>query len=289
MLINESRFTPLTYEIKRQIKSLIGNFLRTNIERKGKASNLTLDQAKQNVKKLIHNAPDNRYFIGYIHLKTPEVRSIPIYIFESGAGAAYYEDSDEYIEHISISFETLFHNIEVILAKLAHEIIHAIQINKKHSGSYEDVVNKIINGEELSKYERFIYYTEPSEFEANASELSYIITRFFERRDVNKEKIIYILESVLKFPKSKMFKFFDSFYIRYLVNLPEEEHDIYLSYTKSMFADKLNFLKTVALSPDNTNKNIKISERYWRQFKQKLFNLTQYLKKRYLKNTKIDK
>jgi hypothetical protein len=120
-----------------------------------------------------------------------------------------------------------------------------------------------------------------------------MIVRFYERRDVDKSKVLYILESVLKFPKQKMNKFFNSFYIRYIMNIRSEneaeDHDIYMSYLREMFSDKLEFLKTISDPPDNTSKNIKKSNRYWRQFKQKLFSLVQNLKKRLLNKQKKNK
>lgn len=283
MLINESRFTPLTYDIKNQMKRLISMFIKTYIEKKGKLSNLSLEQSKQNVKKMISKSKNKEIFIGTIHLGKKLNKDIPVYIKETGSGGSYYEESDEYIEHIVIAFDTIFYKLDQILSVLAHEIIHAIQIYKKGSSSYYDVTNKMVQKIPLTHEEYFIYYTEPIEFEANASQLAYTITRFYQRKDVNKEKVLYILDNVLKFPKEKILKFFNSFYIRYIMHTSDEDQDLLMSYLREMFLDKLHFLKYIATPPNNKTIYIKKSNKYWKQFKQKLFNLTQNLKKRYLK------
>jgi len=289
MLVNESRFTPLSYDIKNQIKRLVTAFINTHIARRGKLSNLTLDQSKQNVKKMISKSKYKSIFIGYIHLGKTLNKEIPIFISETGSGGSYIEEDGVNNEHIIISFDTIFGDLETSLSILAHEVIHAIQEYKTASPEYYKAAEKISNSQELSSEENFIYYTEPSEFEANATQLSYIITRFFERKDIDKDKVLYILDSVLKYPKSKMHKFFNSMYLKYILNKPEEDHEIYMSYLREIFITKMDFLKTISLPPNNSPKNIKISDRYWKQFKQKLFNLVQYLKKRQLKNQKSNK
>lgn len=283
MLVNESRFTPLTNNIKNQIKRLITIFVKNYIERKGKSSNLTLDQSKQNVKKMINRSKGKEIYIGNIDLGKTLNKTIPVYIKETGSAGTYYDESDEYYEHIVIAFDTIFQNLDYILSILAHEVVHAIQIYKKGSQKYYDVTSKIVEDTPLSKEENFIYYTEPKEFEANASQLAYVISRFYERKDVNKEKVLYVLDSVLKFPKQRVHKFFNSFYIRYVMHLPDEDQDIIMSYLKEMFLTKMDFLKSISDPPDNKLINIKKSNRYWKQFKLKLFTLVQNLKKRYLK------
>jgi len=282
MLISESRFTPLTYDIKNQLKKLITSFINNNISRRGKLSNLTLDETKKNVKKMINRTKHKSLHIGYIHLGKQLNKEIPVFIKETGSGGSYIEEDEHNYEHVVIAFDTVFENLETILSILAHEIIHAIQQYKKASAGYYGVTTKITGGEQLTPEEWFIYYTEPAEFEANASQLGYIITRFYERKDVDKSKVLYILDSVLKFPKSKTNKFFNAFYIRYLMHLPDEEQEIHMSYLREMFLLKVDFLRVIAYSPDNSSVNIKKSNRYWKQFKQKLFTLVQNLKKRQL-------
>lgn len=289
MLINESRFTPLTNNVKNQIKRLINIFVKNFIEKKGKLSNLTLDQAKQNVKKMISRSKENEIYIGTIDLGKSLNKLIPVFIKETGSAGTYYDESDSYYEHIVIGFDTIFQNLDYTLSTLAHEVIHAVQIYKKGSDKYYEVSNKIIENIPLSKEENFIYYTEPKEFEANASQLSYIITKFYERKDVNKEKVLSILDNVLKLPKERAYKFVNSFYIRYVMTLPDEDQDIIMSYLKDMFLYKLEFIKSISDPPDNKIINIKKSNKYWRQFKQKLFNLVQNLKKRQLKLQKRNK
>jgi hypothetical protein len=284
MLINEARFTPLTIDIKNQIKRLINTFYKENVEKRGKLSNLTLDQSKQNVKKMLHQSKNQEIHIGNINLGKSLNREIPIFIKETGSGGTYYQESDEYNEHIVIGFNTIFTNLDYILSTLAHEVIHAIQQYRKMSSRYSNVSDKIETSNSLTKEEDFLYYTEPTEFEAQASELAYNIIRFYERKKVDKEKVLFLLDNVLKFPKQKMHKFFNSFYIRYLMQLPDKEQDLLNGYLREMFFRKLEFLKVIAEPPNNNLENIKRSNRYWRQFKQKLFNLTQSLKRRFSKS-----
>lgn len=284
MLISESRFTPLSYDIKNQIKKLISTFVNNNITRRGKLSNLTLDEAKKNVKKMIGRNKHKELHIGDIHLGKEFNREIPVFIKEIGSGGSYIEETDNHYEHIVIAFDTIFENLDHILSLLAHELIHAIQEYKKASSAYYDVASKMTNNEDISYDEWFTYYTEPVEFEANASQLSYMITNFYERRDVDKSKVIYLLDYVLKFPKSKMDKFFNTF-----LNSKSEDAEIYISYLREMFLTKLHFLRVIADPPDNTTANIKKSDRYWKQFKQKLFTLVQNLKKRQLNRREKNK
>ena len=289
MLFNESRFTPLTIDIKNQIKRLINTFVKNNIEKKGKLSNLTLDQSKKNVKKMINRSKGKEILIGNIFLGKQLNKYIPIFIKETGSGGTYYQESDDFHEHIVIAFDTIFEDLEYILSVLAHEVIHAIQKYKKASAKYYEITNKVVSGSQANSEEMFVYYTEPSEFEANASQLSYIIVRFYERKDIDKSKVMYILESFLTFPKTKMNKFFNSFFIRYFMQLSYEDQEIYMSYLREMFLSKIEFLKAISESPDNKSSNIKKSNRYWKQFKQKLFTLVQNLKKRHLKHQEKNK
>lgn len=284
MLINEARFTPLTIDIKNQIKRLINTFYKENVEKRGKLSNLTLDQSKQNVKKMIHQSKNQEIKIGSINLGKALNREIPIFIKETGSGGSYQKENDDYNEHIVIAFDTIFTNLDYILSTLAHEVIHAIQKYKKMSPRYSAVSDKIETSNSLTKEEDFSYYTEPMEFEAQSSELAYNIIRLYERKGVNKEKVLFVLDNVLKFPKQKIHKFFNSFYIRYLMNLPDEEQELLMSYLREMFFQKLEFLKVIAEPANNKLENIKRSNRYWKQFKQKLFNLTQNLKRRFAKS-----
>lgn len=284
MLINEARFTPLTIDIKNQIKRLINKFYKENVEKRGKLSNLTLDQSKQNVKKMIHQSKNQEIKIGSINLGKELNKEIPIFIKETGTGGTYYEESDEHYEHIVIAFETIFTKLEYILSILAHEIVHAIQKYKKVSRGYSAISDKMSNRSTLTNEENFSYYTEPAEFEAHSAELAYNIIKFYESKKVDKEKVLFLLENILKFPKQKMHKFFNSFYIRYLMNLPDKEQELLMSYLREMFFLKLDFLKTIAQPPNNKLENIKRSNRYWKQFKQKLFNLTQNLKRRFSKS-----
>jgi hypothetical protein len=285
MLINEARFTPLTIDIKNQIKRLISTFYRENIEKRGKLSNLTLDQAKQNVRKMISNSEYQAIYIGSINLGKELNKEIPVFIKEdTGASGTYYEEDDNHYEHIIISFNTIFGELDYTLSVLAHEVIHAIQKYKKASQKYYDVTNKIDKNSETTQEEDFIYYTEPAEFEANSSQLAYIITRYYERKDVDKEKVLFVLENVLKFPKQKMYKFFNSFYIKYLINLEEKDQELMMSYLREMFINKMNFLRNIATPPNNKLENTRKSDRCWRQFKQKLFNLIQNLKRRFAKS-----
>lgn len=286
MLVYESRFTPLTNDIKNQIKRLINTFVKNYVERKGKSSNLTLDQAKQNVKKMLNQSEGKEIKIGDINLGKELNRYIPVFIKETGSGGTYYQEGDEYHEHIVIAFDTIFGKLENILSVLAHEIIHAIQKYKNSSNNYGNVANRIVKGDIITNQENFIYYTEPHEFEAQASELAYNIIRFYEKRSVDKEKVLFVLDNVLKFPKRLMFKFFNSFFLRYLINLSDKEQDLLNGYLREMFLYKIEFLKTIAKPPDDRPINIKKSDRYWRQFKQKLFNLVQILKKRHLKTSR---
>jgi hypothetical protein len=280
MVINEARFTPLTIDIKNQIKRLISTFYKNYIEKRGKLSNLTLDQSKQNVKKMINKSENKEIKIGNIYLGKELNKEIPVFIKEIGSGALYYQESDEYHEHIEIGFNTMFSQLDYALSILAHEVVHAIQKYKKISPKYYEVADKIEDSSTLTNEEDFVYYTEPAEFEANASELAYIITRFYERKTTDKQKVLFILDNVLTFPRQKMYKFFNSFYIKHLMNLPDNEQELLMSYLREMFFQKLNFLKSIAQPPDNKIENIKRSDRYWRQFKQKLFNLVQRFKKR---------
>ena len=51
-----------------------------------------------------------------------------------------------------------------------------------------------------------------------------------------------------------------------------------------MFLNKMNFLRNIATPPNNKLENTRKSDRCWRQFKQKLFNLIQNLKRRFAKS-----
>lgn len=287
MLIVERNITLPTENVRRQVISIVNNFVYNNIEKKARLNNWDLQKIKNHLlKKLKSN--DDYFYLGNIRTKervTNKNMNFNLYVSPpeklKGSDAQYYhnpaEDDDKYGE-VFVNFDLLFGQKEIIINKIVHELIHGIQKYKSFSKNYSKAVKKI----KFNKMDWFIYYTEPSEYEAQIGELTYNIIQYFNKTK-RKNTVLYLLKRILLLTNEKM---------KYLINW-YDENDPHLS---NMFSNHLNFIYRIInppyidmekLSPSfrkkykDINKKIELkSNKCYKLFKQKLYTVYQNLKEK---------
>jgi hypothetical protein len=287
MLIVERNITLPTENVRRQVISIINNFVYNNIEKKARLNNWDLPKIKNNLlKKLKSN--DDYFYLGNIRTKervTNKNINFNIYVLPSekikGSDAQYYhnpkKDDDKYGE-VFVNFDLLFVQKEMIINRIVHELIHGIQKYKSFSKNYSKSVKKV----KLTKMDWFIYYTEPAEYEAQIGELMHSIIQNFNKTK-RKNTVLYLLKKILLLPREKM---------KYTVNW-YDENDPYLL---DMFSNHVEFLYIFInppyidmekLSPNSKkkykdiNKKIELrADKCYKLFKQKLYTVYQNLKEK---------
>lgn len=289
MLIVERNVTLPSENIRRQISSIVNNFIYNNIEKKAKLNDWNINKIKSNLSKQIKNN-NNYIFLGNVKTKekiSNKNLSIDIFIvsddFLISDDAIYThnpnEDDDSYGQ-VQIKFSLLFGDQQVLLNKIIHELIHGIQKFKTKSKKYIDIIQKV----DLRPIDWFLYFTEQHEFEAQIGELFYNIT---EKIKKSKKPLtnLYVLKKILLMPKEKL-KNINSWY---------NDNDPYM---KEMFSYNLWFIESILNPPEiQINKSIKTredkflnkrlklkSEKCYKFFKQKMFNIyeksNQYIRKK---------
>lgn len=277
MLIVERNVTLPSENVRKQVTSIINNFIHNNIEKKAKFNNWTLRQTKSYLsKELINN--NNFFFLGTIRTKekvTNKNISMDMFIVPNSrvktSNGVYIhnpeEDNDTYGQ-ILIRFNLLFEDRNLLLSTIIHEIIHGIQKFKQTSKEYDEIVKKNVHKNQLTK---FLYATEQAEFEAQIGELADNIIRIF-KTSKKPNTVLHVLKSILIKPKERLKNIYDW----YLDIDP---------YMKGMFRNKLWFIDTILNPPitedNNKNKKLKIrGDKCYKYFKQKLYTIYQKLKEK---------
>lgn len=285
MLIVERNVTLPSENIRRQISSIVNNFIYNNIEKKSKLNNWSLDKIKSHLNNQIKKN-ENHIFLGNVRTKekvTNKNLSIDIFLISddemSNDDALYIHNpngNDDSYGQIQVKFSLIFGDRQIILNKIVHELIHGIQNYKEYTKEYTKITKKI----NLQPIDWFLYYTEQSEFETQIGELVYNIIEVF-KRSKKPFTILYILKKILLLPKEK------------LQNIDDwaNQQDPYI---QEIFKDKIYFIYYILNPPQikvekliNTRENrflnkrlIIRSDKCYKYFKQKLYTIYQKLKEK---------
>lgn len=252
-MINEARFNTIeddisVPEVANEIKKWIKAFRKKH----------------SNENELRALAKKNRYlYLGTIKLGRKKV-NVWVTEMEEGFDGQWVEPKKQ-SSFVITCLNTIINNPARSLSVIVHELIHGIQKYKKNSEKYHASTTKASNE---TDEEMFDYYTEPKELEAQLGQLAHDIVQVFQRKK-NKQEIIRALEEVLKLPREK---FKDVYWI---------SHSTSSKYTWDMFAYHVRMLKIISAVPESQATSLRykqISDKSWRQFKQKLFNLVQSMK-----------
>lgn len=267
-MLNESRFSTVENEIDtpvitNHLKQLITSFRSQNIFSKGKLAGLTRAEVEKNLRYRVHK--EQMIYLGEIYIGR---KRINIWIKDIPENALWVAPPKEHKKssYIIIALNLIINNPQAAVSNIIHEIIHGLQKYTKESPEYIEANQK--TSDETAE-DWFYYYTEPKELEAQLGQLAHDIVSVFNRRN-NKEEILNVLDEILKMPNSvfREERWYQHFSNRQLVR-------------NLITPDKIYFLKCISEPPTSMSNVLKfkqISDRCWRQFKQKLFNLVQELK-----------
>lgn len=135
-------------------------------------------EIKQTAKKHGEQYASRRFRVGLETVR--RATRIPTHIIK-GVPARYMGRGEIVITLDSIRKES---SLPQILSIITHEFTHAVQQTKQFSSQYWKVVEKINRNQEITPEENVIYYTEPSEFEAQLTGLiANIQARYHEISD----------------------------------------------------------------------------------------------------------
>lgn len=268
MLLNERNITLPTEYARKQVYSLIDNFIFNNIEQKARQNGWSLDQSKHNFYKIVRR---NKGYIllGDIRTKDKKTnRNIVVTIFVvsddimKNNNALFFPEENE----IHINEQLLFGSKNILVNNVIHELIHGIQ--KFKGGGYS-----LKNTESYEEW--FLYLTEQKEFEAKIGELAHNIMQMYEFSKRRKD-VLFVLDVILNAPREVFSKGL----------LEKAKNDI----VQEMFEEHFHFIKIISgppILPDDTKENRyknkmyrRTSDRCYKHFKQKLANLYQNLKEK---------
>jgi hypothetical protein len=282
MLVLERNVTLPSESVKKQIYTLINNFVFNNIEKKAKANNWDSKKIKSFLEKQIVKN-ENSLYIGNIKTKekvSNKLIDINIFFVSSnvmGTNDATYNELDAENNilkgEIHVNFNLLFGDKNILINKIMHEMIHGIQKFKQSNFEYSD------NNKQFNDIKWFSYYTDQREFEAQIGELAHNMITFYNNAK-RKPDVLYILRIILNTPK----EVFGSGHLR------KVKSPIFVG----LIADKLSFIEWICSPPvlptddpelasENRYKNKmyeRTSNRAYKHFKQKLFNIYQKLKEK---------
>lgn len=280
MLILERNVTLPSESVKKQIYGLINNFVFNNIEKKAKANNWDSKKIRSVLEKELRKNK-NFLYIGNIRTKekvSNKLVDINIFFIESESmsndDALYHEldpENNTIKGEIHVNFKLLFGDKNILINKIVHEMIHGIQKFKQSKFTY--------GNKQFNELDWFLYYTDQREFEAQIGELSNNIIDFYNNSK-RQSDVLYILSVILNTPKE--------------VFSSGKLHSVKNPTFKGLIADKLSFMEWICsppvlptddpeLSSQNRYKNKmyqRTSNRAYKHFKQKLFNIYQKLKEK---------
>ena len=281
MLVLERNVTLPSESVKKQIYTLINNFVFNNIEKKAKANNWDSKKIKSVLEKEL-SKNENSLYIGNIRTKekvTNKLLDVNIFFIKNkdmGDDRAYYNqlgiENNTIKSEILVNFNLLFGDKNILINTIVHEIIHGIQKFKESSFKYT-------NGKSFNNVNYFLYFTDQLEFEAQFGELAHNIINVYENSK-RKSDVLYMLSVILNTPK----EVFASGKLQKVKN----------PTFNGLIEDKLSFIETISnppvlptndpeLAPENRYKNKmyeRTSNRAYKHFKQKLFNIYQKLKEK---------
>ena len=193
-----------------------------------------------------------------------------------GDDRAYYNqlgiENNTIKSEILVNFNLLFGDKNILINTIVHEMIHGIQKFKESNFKYN-------NGKSFNNVNYFLYFTDQREFEAQFGELAHNIISVYENSK-RKSDVLYMLSVILNTPK----EVFASGKLQKVKNP---------AFNK-LISDKLGFVEYISnppvlptddpeLASENKYKNKmyeRTSNRAYKHFKQKLFNIYQKLKEK---------
>lgn len=287
MLLVERKATIPSEKVMEQVRELVDKHLSKLFKKFGGRGFKSLYKLDDNIINKYDNwliKHDDYEYIGNIiatDLETEQEVNINVFVFSSDKmtkheNAAYNEEAKQV--YVSVNF--LKSERRSIINKIAHEIIHGIQKFKSFK-SYR--YNPLQNDHE----NKFLYYTEMVEFDAQVGELMVNIEEYFRSfNEKGKFKILAVLKDFLKKNKN------------YNKNIDWDKINITLKELFYEYRDLIYYIvnppilnvndrnldsSQIAERRYKNEKYQKVSNNRYLQFKQKLFNTYQKLVDEYKK------
>lgn len=173
----------------------------------------------------------------------------------------YWVEQPKKASYVLVSLDLIVNNPQKALSVIVHELIHGIQKYRDQSEEYSIASAKT---QDETDEELFHYFTEPKETEAQLGQMGHDIVAMYKRKR-NKPAVIQALEHVLRLPRESFGE----------TNWTEQFPCL------EMFDEYWAFLHSISKPPaglKDQSRGKRVSDKCWRQFKQKLFDLVQRLK-----------
>ena len=249
-LLKESRFTSIESNITEpEITPLIARWI------KEVRKTYKLPEEAEAFRELVNN--QDALLLGELQVGR---KSVKIWIQDIPTNG-YWVEKPKKASYILVSLNLIVNNPAKALSTVVHELIHGIQKYRKESEKFTLANSKT---EDETQEEMFDYYTEPKELEAQLGELAHAIVTVY-RQKRNKEQVLKALEMVLRLPQEQFHN--EDWY----------HQKPYGSLFIDMFGHFHSLLRSISKPPTNSLRHKQLSDKSWRQFKQKLFSLVQQL------------
>jgi hypothetical protein len=261
----EAKFSTVEDEITtpafaNYIKQMVNSFRSQNLHSRGARAGSSRAETEKTLRDLVHR--EHNVYLGELRIGRKTVR---IWVQDTPHNGQWHEGNKRQGSYITLSLNVIISNPQLAVSTIIHEIIHGMQAYRKFSDKYNKASEKTSDETEV---DWFNYFTEPSELEAQFAEMAHHIVQTFYRKS-DKSKVLNILIETLKKPQQA---FADGSWFG---------SNIDKKYFMDLFELKSSLLSVICKVPEELKGNQKyqnISDRCYRQFKQKLFNLIEGLK-----------
>jgi len=264
-MFSEAKFSTVEDEVSspvftNHIKQMVNSFRSLNLHSRGARAGTSRLETEKTLRDLVHK--EHSVFLGEVYIGRKKVR---IWVQDIRDRGMWNPGTKKTGSYVAVSLDVIIGNPASAVSIIIHELIHGLQKYQTFSDKYVKTLDKTSDETEL---DWFNYFTEPAELEAQLAELAHnIVDVFYRKKD--KIKVINILNEILRKPKEEFAN--DVWY----------HSDIDNNYSKDLLDKHYAFIQSISKVPTEveTNKQyILTSNRCWRQFKQKLFNLVNELK-----------
>jgi hypothetical protein len=266
-MFSEAKFTTVEDEITspsftNHIKQMVNSFRSQNLHSRGNRTGSSRAETEKTLRDRVHK--EGSVYLGELYIGKKTVR-IWVQELRPGLHGEWNKGNKRTGSYLVVSVDAIITNPQLAVSSIIHEIIHGMQAYKTFSDKYNKATTKTSNETEMDWFD---YFTEPAELEAQFAELAHHIVQAFYRKS-DKNKVLEIVNEVLKKPKTS---FADGSW--YSTNIDR-------AYFRDLFGYKVDFLQSISKVPEEVKDKQQyqnLSDKCYRQFKQKLFNLYQGLK-----------
>lgn len=267
-MISEARFTTIEDDINVPV---ITNDLKKWIREFRSTHGLPNKTKEEELRQLV--AKEGALLLGQMGIGR---KNVNIWVQDLGNNNGMWVEQPKKASYIQVSVDSIIKDPAYALSVLVHELVHGIQQYKKQSEKFNRAVRKT---EDLTEDELFDYYTEPKELEAQLAQLGHILLSTFHKKK-NKKAVVELLDTILRLPREQ---FRDTNWIF---------HSINSKLALEIFEKHYEFIRVISIPPPGVIEKLtgwQLSNKCWRQFKQKMFTLVESFKKQLVEHYSLNR